>query len=232
VGSYRSVKLPIPGLAQSVRGLGFINLTAAADGPTRRIPLLAQAGTVTVPHMALTVAQDLLGAQSLTRTEDSLKIADRPVPLASDGMLLLNWHGTLEQTYRRYAIGHVPQSFTQLEKQEQPVLDPAIFQNKIVFIAGTAAGSAVKKLLDEGLDQDKETEADALGDLFGSDTTSAYVGLLTRLRKMKGDDKAFFKTHPNFSTRINAVQEVIRTKGLQSNGVLLPDRFCRRGRII
>lgn len=107
------------------------------------------------------------------------------------------------------------------------VKDPAIFKNVI--------DGAVKKLLDEGLDQDKETEADALGDVFAARVgydPSAYVGLLTRLRTLKGDDQAFFKTHPNFSTRIKAVQDVIRAKGLQTNGVLLPDRFARRGKII
>jgi predicted Zn-dependent protease len=104
--------------------------------------------------------------------------------------------------------------------------DPAVFKNVI--------DNSVKKLLDEGLDQDKETEADALGDVFAARVgydPSAYVGLLTRLRALKGDDQAFFKTHPNFSSRITAVQEVIRTKGLQTNGVLLPDRFARRGKV-
>jgi hypothetical protein len=103
--------------------------------------------------------------------------------------------------------------------------DPAVFKNVI--------DNAVKKLLDEGLDQDKKTEADALGGVFaawvGYDP-SAYVGLLARLRDLKGDDQALFKTLPNFSARITAVQEVIRTKDLQSNGVLLPDRFARRGK--
>ena len=104
--------------------------------------------------------------------------------------------------------------------------DPAAFKNVI--------DNAVKKLLDEGLDQDKETEADALGALFAARVgydASAYVGLLTRLREVKGDDKAFFKTHPNFSTRIKAVQEEIRTKSLQTTGVLLPDRFARWGKV-
>src|SRR5437867_1766816 len=94
---------------------------------------------------------------------------------------------------------------------------------------------AVKKLLDEGLDQDKETQADALGDVFaarvGYDPT-AYLTLLNRLRALKGDDKAFFKTHPNFSTRINAVQEVIQTHGWKPTGVLLENRFARlRGKV-
>ena len=138
--SYRSLKLPIPGLAQAARGLGFINLSADADGPTRRIPLFARVGTGDVPHIALAVARDLLGAQNLSSADDSLRLGDRTVPLAPDGTLLLNWHGTLEQAYRQYAIGHVLQSFTQMEKQEEPVLDPAVFRDKIVFVAGTAAG--------------------------------------------------------------------------------------------
>ena len=91
---------------------------------------------------------------------------------------------------------------------------------------------AVKKLLDEGLDQDKEIEADQLGDVFatrvGYDPT-AYVSLLQRLRALKGDDRAFFKTHPDFSARIGAVQEIIQTQGLKPTGVLLGDRFARSG---
>lgn len=91
---------------------------------------------------------------------------------------------------------------------------------------------AVKKLLDEGLDQSKEVEADQMGDVFaarvGYDST-AYVSLLQRLRALKGDDRAFFKTHPDFSARIGAVQEVIQTQGLKPTGVLLGDRFARMG---
>ncbi len=95
--------------------------------------------------------------------------------------------------------------------------------------------AAAKKLLDEGLDQDKELEGDSLGDLFaarvGYDPT-AYVSLLTRLRAAKGDDRAFFKSHPNFSTRIGAVQEVIQMHGWKATGVLVEDRFTRlRGRL-
>ncbi len=93
--------------------------------------------------------------------------------------------------------------------------------------------AAVKKLLDEGLDQDKETQADALGDVFaarvGYDPT-AYLALLNRLRALKGDDKAFFKTHPNFSARIKAVQQVIESEGLKPNGMLVSERFARLGK--
>ena len=98
--------------------------------------------------------------------------------------------------------------------------NPAAFKNII--------DGAVKKLLDEGLDQGKETEADTLGEEFAARVgydAGAYLALLTRLRELKGDDRAFFKTHPNFSARIQAVQQTMQAKNLRANGVLLPDRF-------
>ena len=63
--------------------------------------------------------------------------------------------------------------------------NPAAFKSVI--------DGAVKKLLDEGLDQDKETEADTIGEVFATRVgydAEAYVNLLTRLRDLKGDDRA------------------------------------------
>lgn len=89
---------------------------------------------------------------------------------------------------------------------------------------------ALKKLLDEGLDRDKELEADRLGVVFaaraGYDPT-AYAALLARMRTIKGDDLALFKSHPNFSERITVIQELVAQQGLKSNGVLLAERFTK-----
>ncbi len=100
--------------------------------------------------------------------------------------------------------------------------NPAAFKNLI--------DGAVKKLLEEGLDQSKEIEADQLGNVFAARVgydPLAYVTLLARLRDLKGDDRAFFKTHPNFSSRIQAVQKTIQAEGLKANGVLVADRFAK-----
>jgi predicted Zn-dependent protease len=100
--------------------------------------------------------------------------------------------------------------------------NPAAFKSVI--------DGAVKKLLDEGLDQEKETDADMVGEAFAARVgydPEAYVTLLKRLRDLKGDDRAFFKTHPNFSSRIEAVQQTIRTKHLPATGMLLQERFAR-----
>jgi beta-barrel assembly-enhancing protease len=101
-------------------------------------------------------------------------------------------------------------------------------QNPSVFKG--VVDEAAKRLLDEGLDQGKEVEADQLGDVFAARVgydANAYITFLTRLRTLKGDDQAFFKTHPNFSSRIQAVQQTAQEKNLKPNGVLLKERFAR-----
>jgi beta-barrel assembly-enhancing protease len=98
--------------------------------------------------------------------------------------------------------------------------NPALFKGLIDTVA--------KKLLDEGLDQGKELEADRLGVGFAARVgyePTAYRTLLQRLRAIRGDDRAFFKTHPNFSTRLTEVDGVLGAQHLKSTGVLLPERF-------
>ncbi len=136
------VKTPIPLLAQQARGLGVINLSADADGPTRRIPLLGLVNGKAMPHLSLAVARHLLGTEQVVLEEDRLQIGPRSVPLEPDGTMLLDWHGPLEQTYHvgKYSVGRVLQAFAQQQRGERPSLDPTLFKDKVIFIAGTAAG--------------------------------------------------------------------------------------------
>lgn len=134
-----------------------------------------------------------------------------------------------------HEIGHVTQKhildIIQRSKQIAGVAEaglayatnnPDAFKNVI--------DGAVKKLLDEGLDQGKELESDRLGVIFASRVgydPTAYGTFLDRLRTLKGDDRAFFKTHPNFSDRLSVVQSTVRDQKLKSTGILLADRFNR-----
>ncbi len=139
---HAGIKLPIPALAQQARGLGVINLSADADGPTRRLPLLGRVDGNLVPHLSVAVARYVLGGGELAMGDGRLRIGTSSVPLDADGNLLIEWHGSLEQTYhaRKYSIGRVLHAFAQQEKGERPDLDASLFKDKIVFIAGTAAG--------------------------------------------------------------------------------------------
>jgi adenylate cyclase len=136
------LKLPLPSLAQSVRSLGFLNLTPDHDGVTRRVPLFGTVGTATLPQIATATAQVLANAEALASDPQLVHIGPVPIPVSADGRMLINWHGRLEeQVYPSYSMGAVLQSFAQQQKGEKPLLDPALFKDKIVFVAATAAGT-------------------------------------------------------------------------------------------
>jgi predicted Zn-dependent protease len=134
-----------------------------------------------------------------------------------------------------HEIGHVTQKHIldviQRSKQIAGVAEAGLaYANKNPDAFKNVIDGAVKKLLDEGLDQNKELESDRLGVLFASRVgydPTAYETFLERLRTIKGDDRAFFKTHPNFSNRISAIQSTIREQGLKATGSLLTDRFSQ-----
>jgi adenylate cyclase len=135
-------KLPIPALARSARGLGYINLTPDADGTARRLPLLANVAGHTVPQISAAVAAYLLGIDGATLRPGAIQLGSALIPLTQEGDVLLNWHGSLEdKTYPAYSSGAVLRSFTEIQEGKPPFLDPALFKDKIVFVAATAAGT-------------------------------------------------------------------------------------------
>ncbi|MGQ0811688.1 MAG: CHASE2 domain-containing protein [Nitrospiraceae bacterium] len=140
--SHPGVKFPIAPLAKAARGLGFINLSPDRDGTTRSVPLVGSAEGKEFLHLSATVARDLTGAMTLAMAPHTFHLGPITVPLTADRTMLVNWHGTFDQkTYPAYSIGAALQSFAQLQKGERPLLDPTLFKDKIVFIAGTAAGT-------------------------------------------------------------------------------------------
>jgi adenylate cyclase len=141
---YQGVKLPIPPLAEAARGLGFINLSPDSDGTTRRLPLLADTSNRAQMQMQLatSVARYVLGAGGATIGPRALQLGSATVPLSAQGDMVIDWHGPLDQkTYRAYSIGAVLRSYAAMQKGERPLLDPALFRDRIVFVATTAAGT-------------------------------------------------------------------------------------------
>jgi adenylate cyclase len=142
---YQGLKLPIPALAEAALGLGFINLTADVDGTNRRVPLLAQTSISPQPvmHLTTSVARHVTGNTSPALVEShAISLPPVVIPVTEEGDMLLNWHGSLAQkVYPAYSAGAVLKAYTELQKGQAPSLDPALFRDKIVFIAGTAAGT-------------------------------------------------------------------------------------------
>ena len=140
--TYAGEKLPTPLLAQAAHGLGYINLTPDIDGTTRRLPLLAQARNQTFLHITTAVARDLLNVDQATLRRRELQLGPMTIPLTAEQEMVIDWHGTLEnRVYPVYPIGAVLRSYTDMREGKPPLLDPALFRDKIVFVATTAAGT-------------------------------------------------------------------------------------------
>ncbi len=140
--TYAGEKLPTPLLAQAAHGLGYINLTPDIDGTTRRLPLLAQAPNQAFLHLTTAVARDLLKVDQATLRRRELRLGPVTIPLTAEHEMVIDWHGTLEnRVYPVYPIGAVLRSYTDMREGKPPLLDPALFRDKIVFVATTAAGT-------------------------------------------------------------------------------------------
>ena len=139
---YQGIKLPIPSLTEAARGLGHITLTPDPDGTMRRLPPLVQTMQGAVPQLATAVARYLLRVERAVQDGHTLRLGPTTVPITRDGDIVLDWHGALEQkTYPAYSIGAVLRSYTEMQKGERPLLDPALFKDKVVFVGTTAAGT-------------------------------------------------------------------------------------------
>lgn len=140
--TYAGAKWPAPLFAQAARGLGYINLTPDIDGTTRRLPLLTRARNRVFLHLTTAVARDLLAADQATLRRRELRLGPVTIPLTVEREMVIDWHGTLDnRVYPIHPIGAVLRSHTDMQAGKPPLLDPALFRDKIVFVATTAAGT-------------------------------------------------------------------------------------------
>src|SRR5205823_4388258 len=136
------VKLPIPPLDGAAKGLGYINLFADRDGVVRRLPLFARVEDFrfALTHLVASVARQLLNADEAIIGPRSITFGSATIPVTPDGDLVIDWHGDPKKTYRAYSAGAILKAYLEIQQGQPPSLDPALFKDKIVFIAGTAAG--------------------------------------------------------------------------------------------
>jgi adenylate cyclase len=143
LSGYSGVKPPIDALTSAAAGLGYINHLPGPDGTTRSIPLLAESHQVDRPfsHLGMAVAKYLLNPDRTVLMNEKILFGAASIPLTRSGKMLVNWHGPLERVYQMYSAGAVLRSFTDLRDGKAPFLNPSLFTDKIVFIAGTAAST-------------------------------------------------------------------------------------------
>jgi adenylate cyclase len=166
---------PFPALADAAAGLGHNFLAFDADGPARRMAPFIRSGDRYVPSLGIAAALKAggLGPDEIVLEGDAIRVRDRRIPLvrtrvrtsfAGDAThdqltTLINFRAPTalnngDRPYKTYEARHLLYSEEQIAAGQKPIVDPAVFKNKIVFVGLNASG-----LLD------------VFGTPFGSDAT-------------------------------------------------------------
>ncbi len=159
VEEHLSVKPPFPALAQASRLLGNTFMVYDADGPIRRSVPFVRQGDVCYPSLSIATAMVALGLQPSDVRLDAagLHLGAILIPLMDLDVeylermrtrhILVNYKGApyrdeqrSRRTYQGYKFWDLALSEGQIEDGQKPLIDPAVFNDKIIFIGTTAAG--------------------------------------------------------------------------------------------
>jgi len=148
---------PFQAVSDAAAALGHNLLVRDEDGPARRMPPFIRNGGKEMPSLGVAAALLALGVkpEEVAASGDALRIRDRTIPLVKRRLpdhdlwtMLINYrapaliHGPngLERPYPAYEFRHLFKAEQQLLTGEKPMVDPAVFKDKIVFIGFTASG--------------------------------------------------------------------------------------------
>jgi adenylate cyclase len=151
---------PYDELASAARGIGHNLFVFDEDGPLRRSVPFVRFGDRAVPLLGVAVALSRLGIQptDVRLENEDLVLGTRRMPLLrarvpgergevrSSRRALVRFPGPAllpdghTQTYKTYSFYDLFYSEQQLLAGEKPMVDPAVFREKIVLVGSTAAG--------------------------------------------------------------------------------------------
>jgi adenylate cyclase len=149
---------PIPGLTRAATALGHNFLSLDPDGPARRMAPFIRVGDQYVPSLG--VAAALVGGgfrpEEVTLDGTTLRVRDRAIPLVPVRVedapgrthdqltMLVNYRAPVlvdgVRPYKSYEVRDLLVSEEQAAAGMAPLLDPALFKDKIVFVGLTASG--------------------------------------------------------------------------------------------
>ncbi len=117
-----------------------------ADGLARRMPPFVRHGGKAIPSLGIGAALVAAGIRPDEVHPDgaSLRIRDRVIPLDADGSMMINYRAPAlvdgKRPYKSYEARVLFNSEIQLLNGQKPLVDPAEFKDKIVFVGTSAAG--------------------------------------------------------------------------------------------
>ncbi|MGH9408974.1 MAG: CHASE2 domain-containing protein [Vicinamibacterales bacterium] len=144
---------PYQALADASAGFGHNFLALDPDGPARRVAPFVVSGGKQLPSLGVAAALAAGGFRPADVRVDgnALRVGDRAIPLVSRRVgdhdqwsMLIDYRApglvNGERPYPSYEFRHLFLSEQQLLAGMKPLIDPALFKDKVVFIGFTAAG--------------------------------------------------------------------------------------------
>jgi adenylate cyclase len=143
-GAPRTMRHPVPPvgpLLDVVPALGLVYPEPDPDGKLRRTWFAYTDGTDRYVTLAVAIAADLLGAESLVLSPGKLQLGARTLAIDPDGSAALDYGGSLGQRFDARSLLAVVDDSVRREHGEAPHLGPDFFRGKVVLIAGFAVGT-------------------------------------------------------------------------------------------
>ena len=144
-----NVNEPFEALREAAPALGHNFLDKDDGGVSRRMAPFIEYNGLAIPSLGLAAVllANTVPADAVKMQVPWLRIGDAMLPIA-DGKMLLNMHGRMSdpdtgrQTYPAYPFFDVLLSEQNIVDGTKPVIDPAAFRDKIVFVGTSATGLA------------------------------------------------------------------------------------------
>jgi len=144
------VRLPFPALARAAATVGHNFLDKGDGGVSRAMHPFIACGSTAVPSLGLAavMSAELVPADAVRLEPGALRVGDRRLPLDERGQLLLKLHGpfgdpqTGKTTFPVYPVFNLLVSDAKMAAGEPPIVDPALFADKTVFVGTSATGLA------------------------------------------------------------------------------------------
>lgn len=151
---------PFPGLGPAARAVGHVFTALDNDGPLRRMVPFIRVGDRTIPSLAVAAAMVAGGIRpdQVRLNGDYLMLGRAAMPLLTERLptyerttrngrrALVRYMGpevldSGKLTYAEYSFYQLFYSEVQLLSGQKPLVDPAVFRNKIVVVGTTATAT-------------------------------------------------------------------------------------------
>lgn len=135
----------------AVKYTGSVNVNQDYDGYLRRADSVVRVGNINYPSLALRMYLLLNNADRITLNNTNVTVDDTNlvIPSASLSVGMQNFtryykrYPNSEYTHKKYSAIDILDSLNNLKQGKKPIIDPAEFKNKIIFVGANAKGAGL-----------------------------------------------------------------------------------------